>query len=204
MSKKIQEGNFSQDSKLKKRGTTVVWPSYGTNEIRLGQTESQAKAVLGMPDQRIRKHDGYYFYVYKKKGLDLDFGKRGGKLKVIFFFQKGIYEHDRAKIITDRGIRLGDSRSKVLRSYGAPDQKGDPFILHTGNRFSEWFYYSDGIQFRFSIENKVDEISISRRKRKLAQRKEGAKQADRLKKSELDAIRGRGNKGRLGQSYLLR
>src|SRR6266404_3791727 len=187
MSKKMLEENLSQDSKLKKRGIAIGWPGYGTNEIRLGQTESQAKAVLGMPDQRTRKHQGYYFYIYKKKGLDLDFGKRGGKLKVIFFFQKDVYEHDRAKIITDRGIRLGDSRSRVLEVYGEPDQRGESCILHNGDYFREWFFYSDGIQFSFSRHNKVDEISISRRKRKLAQRKKGAKQTDRLKKSERDA-----------------
>lgn len=166
MNIKNREHTSPQYLKVKKRALTVAWPGYGTEEIRLGQTESQVKEVLGRPDRRIRKHRGYYFYVYKGKGLDLDFGKRGGKLKAIFFFQKGVYEHDKAKIITDRGIRLGNLRSRVLETYGEPDQKGEAFVLHTGKAFHEWFYYFEGIQFRFSIDNKVEEVSISRKKKK--------------------------------------
>jgi hypothetical protein len=194
MSTKIQEREHAQNSRVKKREIAVVCSGYGTNEIRLGQTERQAKAVLGMPDKRIRKHKGYYFFIYLKRGMDLDFGKRGGKLKFIFFFRNGVYEHDQAKIITDRGVRLGDSRSRVLELYGEPDQMGDACILHNGNYFREWFYYSAGIQFSFSRNHKVDEISVSRRKRKLAPRKKGAKQLDRLKKTETDARKGRTNR----------
>src|SRR2546423_5344989 len=179
MSPRLQTRNLPANVKLKK-DVTVVWPGYGTDEIRLGQRESHAKAVFGIPDERIRKYDGYYFYVYKKRGVDLDFGKRGGKLKVIFFFQKGVYEHDRAKIVTERGIRLGDSRSRVLEVYGEPDEKGESFILHTGEYFREWFYYSDGIQFRFSPKNKVDEISISRRKKKPLRAEKKSIKRDRL------------------------
>lgn len=162
---RLGTGNLPVELKLK-RDETVVWPGYGTEEIRLGQGESQAKTLFGIPDKRIRKHKGHYFYIYKKRGMDLDFGKRGGKLKVIFFFQKAVHGHDRARIATERGIRLGDLRSRVLEVYGKPDDTGEPFTLHTGEHFREWFYYSDGIQFRFNQKNKVDEISISRRKKK--------------------------------------
>ncbi|MGI8835349.1 MAG: hypothetical protein ACR2H4_01780 [Pyrinomonadaceae bacterium] len=164
MSPRSRTGSLHVELKLKK-DETVVWPGYGTAEIRLGWGESQAKAVLGAPDKRIRKHKGHYFYIYKRRGMDLDFGERGGKLKVIFFFQKGVQEHDPARIVTERGIRLGDLRSRVLEVYGKPDETGEPFTLHTGEYFREWFYYSDGIQFRFNQKNTVDEISISRRKR---------------------------------------
>jgi hypothetical protein len=163
MNDKIQERALPKNSMKKTLG--VARPGYGTDEIPLGLTENQVKAVLGRPDHRIRKHTGHYFYVYNKKGLDLDFGKRGGKLKVIFFFQKGVYGHDKARIQTDRGIRLGDSRSRVLEIYGQPDHKGEAFTLHTGKTFLEWFYYNVGIQFRFSVDNKVCEISLSRKKK---------------------------------------
>ncbi|SRR6266545_2385178 len=165
MSPRLRTGNLPVEPKLKK-DETVVWPGDGTDEIRLGRGESQAKAVFGVPDKRIRKHKGHYFYIYLKRGMDLDFGKRGGKLKVIFFFQKGVHEHDRARIVTERGIRLGDLRSRVLEVYGKPDETGESFTLHTGEHFREWFYYSDGIQFRFNQKKRVDEISISRRKKK--------------------------------------
>jgi hypothetical protein len=54
----------------------------------------------------------------------------------------------------------------VLEVYGKPDETGEPFTLHTGEHFREWFYYSEGIQFRFSKAHKVDEVSVSQRKRK--------------------------------------
>jgi len=165
MSPRLRTGNLPVEPKLKK-DETVVWTGSGTDEIRLGQGESEAKAVFGVPDERIRKHKGHYFYIYKKRGIDLDFGKRGGKLKIIFFFQKGVHEHDRARIVTERGVRLGDLRSRVLEVYGKPDETGAPFTLHTGEHFREWFYYSEGIQFRFNQKNRVDEISISQRKKK--------------------------------------
>ncbi len=182
--------NLPLEPKLKK-AEIVVWPGYGNDEIRLGRDESQAKAVLGVPDKRIRKHKGHYFYIYKKKGIDLDFGKRGARLKVIFFFQKGVHEHDQARIVTERGIRLGDLRSRVLEVYGKPDETGEPFTLHTGEHFREWFYYSNGIQFRFNKKNKVDEISISRRKKKsrVANADRKRIKGDGLKRSQTAARR---------------
>jgi len=144
----------------------VVQPGFGSAGVHLGQTEQEVKIGLGKPDRIIRKFKDSYFYIYQGKGINLDFGKRGGKLKIIFFYQEGAKNPQDTKVRTDRGVRLGESRSKVLRIYGEPDQRGDPFVLHSGDYFREWFYYTEGIQFRFNQDKKIDEISISRPKKK--------------------------------------
>ncbi|MBI1761185.1 MAG: hypothetical protein HYR56_07085 [Acidobacteria bacterium] len=144
----------------------VVRPGFGATDVHLGQTEQEVKMSLGKPDRVVRKYEDSYFYIYEDRGISLDFGKRGGKLKIVFFYQANTENQQGAKVKTDSGVQLGDSRSKVLRIYGEPDQKGDPFVLHNGDYFREWFYYLEGIQFRFSQRKKIDEISISRPKKK--------------------------------------
>jgi hypothetical protein len=144
----------------------TVRPGFGSTDVHLGQTEQEVKIYLGNPDRIIHKFKSSYFYIYEDRCVNLDFGKKGGKLKIMFFYQEGTKCFQSTKIRTDRGVKLGDSRSKVLRIYGEPDQRGDPFVLHNGDYFREWFYYIEGIQFRFSQDKKISEISISLPKRK--------------------------------------
>jgi outer membrane protein assembly factor BamE (lipoprotein component of BamABCDE complex) len=148
------------------KGNSIIRPGAGSDEVYLGQTEKEVRAFLGKPNHVIRKFHDSYFYIYKDRGIDLDFGARGARLKIIFFYRDGCEEHTGARVITDKGIRLSESRSKVLRVYGTPNDRHDSSLFHDGFYLREWFYYSDGIQFQFGPDNKVDIISISRKKTK--------------------------------------
>lgn len=120
------------------------------------------RSTLGTPDRRIRRLEGSYFYVYNALGLDLDFGKRGGKLKKIFFYREGSQGHAGASIRTDRNVEPGDSGSKVLSSYGKPDKQGGPVVLPNGQYSGQWFFYAEGIQFELAPDQKVSVISVCR------------------------------------------
>jgi RHS repeat-associated protein len=61
---------------------------------------------------------GSYFYQYFDLGVDLDFGKRGGALKIIFFYGTAAHGRRPAEAITDKGVVPGDSLSKIVDLYG--------------------------------------------------------------------------------------
>lgn len=138
----------------------VIRSGLGLNDIGLGQTEEQVRSILGRPDRTIRRLKGSYFYVYNEVGVDLDFGNRGGKVKIIFFYREGSQGHKGAQVITDRDIAPGDAGSKVLHSYGNPDQRGGPLLLPSGDYSGEWLFYKEGIQFELGVDRKVDVISV--------------------------------------------
>jgi hypothetical protein len=149
----------------KNRDQDVVRPGQGTDEIYLGQRETEVREILGKPDHTIRRFRDSYFYIYKRKGMDLDFGKKSGKLKVIFFYRKGCEGHGAAKVITDKGVLPGDTRAKVVRTYGSPDDQHTASVFRDGFYLREWFFYRVGIQFQFGPDRRVDIISISRKKK---------------------------------------
>ena len=139
----------------------VIKSGIGLNDIRLGQTEEQVSSILGRPNKIIRRLRGSYFYVYNEGGMDLDFQKKGGKVKIILFYREGSQGHKGAQVITDRDIEPGDSGSKVLSSYGNPDKRGGPLSLPNGRYSGEWFFYEEGIQFELGSDRKVSVISVS-------------------------------------------
>jgi len=140
----------------------VIKSGLGLSHIHLGQTEEQVRSVLGKPDTRIRKLKGSFYYVYNEVGMDFDFGKTAGKLKIIFFYREGSQGHRGADVITDRGIEPGSAGSKVLRLYGKPDKRGGPLSLPNGRYSGEWLSYKEGIQFELGADRNVTVISVCR------------------------------------------
>jgi hypothetical protein len=144
----------------------IIRPADGTDEVYLRTTETEVRATLGKPDHIIRKFQDSYFYIYVDKGMDLDFGKKGGRLKIIFFYRQGCEGHKGALVVTDRGVRPGDTRSKVLKIYGPPDDQHDSTSFNDGFYLREWAYYANGIQFQFGRDHRVDIISVSKKKKR--------------------------------------
>jgi|ERR1035438_514183 hypothetical protein len=140
---------------------SVVKPGFGSDALHVGQTESEVVAVLGKPESRTRKYKGEYYYNYPSKGLEVDFGKRGGLIKHIFCFRKGFRGNRQAGVVTDLGVKPGDTQENVLRLMGKPDAKGGPLTLRSGDCLAEWFRYNDGINFQFSEDGRVDMITIT-------------------------------------------
>lgn len=142
----------------------VVQPGYGSEQLHLGQNEREVRDLLGAPDSITRKFEGQYFYNYHPLGIQLDFGKRGGRVRYIYFFRGGVRNYRRAKMATSDALSVGDRRSKVLSRRGRPDQKGEAFVLNWGEFSGEWMTYDDGINFQFGRDHKVDMIAIARQK----------------------------------------
>lgn len=148
-------------NRLKSPDTSVIKPGFGSNALHIGQTESEVIAFLGKPESRTRKYEGQYFYNYPNQGLEVDFGKRGGRVEYIFYFREGVRGNAQANVGTDCGIRLGDTKEHVLKAYGDPDEQGAPVVLNSGSRFGEWFRYRAGINFQFGADERVDMITVT-------------------------------------------
>lgn len=93
----------------------------------------------------------------------MDFRKRGGKTKYIFYFGEGVgvRGNRQADVMTDVGIKPGDTRERVLKLHGDPHKKGAPVTLSDGTRLGEWFRYRSGINFQFGQDGRVDMITIT-------------------------------------------
>jgi hypothetical protein len=126
---------------------------------------SEVRAKLGKPNRIVKRLKDSYFYLYFDPGIDLDFRKSRGALQIIFFYGAGIQGHRRSEAITDRGVELGDSLSKVLSLYGPPDRKGPIRDIEVA-----WIYYDEGIQFNFDADRLCTVISISRPTTKAARK----------------------------------
>lgn len=148
----------------------VIRSGFGLNDLRLGQTEEHVRSILGKPSRTIRRLTGSYFYVYNELGVDIDFGKKGGKIKKIFFYREGSQGHKGAQVKTHRNIKPGDPGSKVLSSYGNPDKRGGALILPKGRYSGEWLFYKEGIQFELSFDRRVNIISVCRPTKDRAQK----------------------------------
>jgi hypothetical protein len=144
-----------------RKDEAIVKAGVGFEKVRLGQTENEVRMVLGKPDRVIRRFEDSYFLIYSDLGMDLDFGERGGRLKIIFFYRNGVQGHREARMRTDRGVRLGDTHSKVLSIYGDPNSRSSLTGLPSGKHPSEWIYYNEGIQFDLGVDNRVEVISVS-------------------------------------------
>ena len=142
----------------------VVRPGYGADELHLRQTEQQVRKFLGKPESVIRRFKGQYFLNYFKKGVQVDIGKTGGRVRYIYFYREGVMDYSGARVLTLDGLTVADSRSRVLRRRGKPDKSGKPFVLNWGEYVGEWCYYQDGINFTFGRDHRVDMISILPRK----------------------------------------
>jgi len=147
--------------KVENLTASILKPGFGSDALHIGQSEAEVIAVLGKPESRTRKYKGQYFYNYPLRGLEVDFGERGGSVKYIFYFRGGIRGNRQAEVVTDVGVAPGDVRDKVLQLLGPPDERGAPVTLHSGTRFGEWFRYRSGINFQFGDDGRVDMITIT-------------------------------------------
>jgi hypothetical protein len=139
----------------------TVKAGFGSQTLHIGQTEEQVQSVLGKPESRTRKYKGQYYYNYPGKGIEIDFGKPRGRAKHIFFFRKGVRGNRQARVLTDAGIRPGDTRERVLELLGDPGDRGNPVVLNSGIHFGEWFHYRSGINFQFGQDGRLDMITIT-------------------------------------------
>ena len=133
-------------------------PGVGTSDLRLGCSVGEVEALLGSPDQKL-EFPGQYFYVYKKIGVDVDFGRPGGPVARLFFYEKGIDGHTTRAPIEIRGLTPGTSMSVVRARLGEPARRGGP--VRVGRRSEEWFYYNSGVQFDFDSHQRVITISVN-------------------------------------------
>lgn len=141
--------------------SSVIYPGVGSDDLHLGQIQAEVVATLGKPESTTRKYEGQFFYNYPDLGIEVDFAHRGGRVAYLFFFRQGVRGNRQADVITDRGIRPGDTREKVLNLLGDPEEKGAPTILNSGKHFGEWFSYHAGINLQFGSDGRVDMITIT-------------------------------------------
>lgn len=143
------------------KGRFAMKPGHGSEVLHIGQSESEIIAVLGKPESRTRKYEGEYYYNYPSRGLEFDFGERGGRVRYIFCFREGVRGNRQAAVVTDLGLKPGDTRQRVLRLMGNPQQQGTPVVFRDGTRFGDWVRYANGINFQFGEDGRVDMITIT-------------------------------------------
>jgi hypothetical protein len=142
----------------------ILRPGRGSAEIYLGQNEKQVRRILGVPRSIVGKYKAQYFYNYPALGIEVDFGKKGGRAKYLYFFREGVRKHRQAAVVTTDGLKPADPRTKVLRKLGRPDRSGKGITLTDGGFFGEWMTYNQGITFEFGPDHRIDMITILRPK----------------------------------------
>ena len=138
---------------------------FGTQDLRLGSSAGEVESLLGSPDEKLAL-PGHYFYVYRRAGVDVDFGRIGGSVQRLFFYDKGIERHTDRAPVEIRGVRLGTNTSAALDHIGEPDRRGGP--VRVGRRTKTWFYHNGGLQFDFDLHHHVITISVNTPTEKVA------------------------------------
>jgi hypothetical protein len=139
----------------------LLRPGKGGDELKLGKLMPEIRRVLGPPPSVKKGPDFRIYWVYRNLGIDCMFSVRSERLLSLFLFAEGADGHTKAaQVTTDRGVLLGDKRSKVLRVYGRPDLKDESFVTADGDYVREWYSYHSGIGFHFGKDARVEMISI--------------------------------------------
>jgi len=141
----------------------VIRPGFGSDDLHLGQTKHDVLTLLGKPEGTTRKYKGQYFLNYPAQGLQVDLGKANGRVKYLYFFRSGVRGNRAATIVTDRGIRLGDTQQAVLKRLGEPQEKGKGVVITPRIRLGDWFHYARGITFEFGDDGRIDMITLGKR-----------------------------------------
>ena len=134
---------------------------FGADTLHLGQTKEELVSSIGKPESITRKYRGQYFLNYPSQGVQVDLGNSRGRVKYLYFFRRGVRGNEAAKIVTDRGIRPGDTQKKVLRRLGEPQEKGRGVVITPKLRLGDWFHYHEGITFEFGGDECIDMITIT-------------------------------------------
>lgn len=140
----------------------VIEPGFGSDDLHIGQTEQEVLTVLGKPESVTRKYKGQYFYNYPSQGMEIDFGKRGGRTKFLYFFRSGVRGNQGAKVVTSHGIKPGDRQRRVLEVLGDPQKAGPATVLNSGTRLGEWFSYASGLNLQFGEDRRIDMITVTK------------------------------------------
>jgi hypothetical protein len=140
--------------------STVLIEGYGSADLHLRGLGSRVKLLLGKPDSKKRGFGLREFWVYKHRGVDVSVSTKSGRVLSLFFYNQGADGHRRSPVITHKGLRPADSRSKVLRLYGQPTKSSEAFETQFGKYVREWFSYRSGVGFHFGSDKQVEIISI--------------------------------------------
>jgi hypothetical protein len=132
-------------------------PGIGTADLKVGLPIAKVEGLLGEPDQKLASGD-QFFYIYRSRGLDVDFGKSQRGVKRLFFYDVAVEGHTRAPSVRVHGIGFGSSRKGVLEVFGKPDLEGGP--VRVGNRKKSWICYHSGLQFDFDRHDRVRIIVV--------------------------------------------
>lgn len=135
-------------------------PGFGSKSLHLGMSEEVVKEILGSPERTIHRFVGSHYYVYKDRGISLDFGKRGGRLKTIFCYRGNGEGHRDSGASTDMKVKVGDRKETIVKTYGTPDRQGNPVLSRDGTLVADWYFYDSGIQFDFGLEGLVDVLIV--------------------------------------------
>lgn len=133
-----------------------VRPGYGTLELHIGQTPAQVRQLFGDPDDR-RGYTDQFFWIYRKAGVDVDFGETRARIQRLFFYRAGVEQHVRSAEVRLDGIVPGSSKRKVIEVMGPAERIGK-------SADKEWLWYPSGIQFDLR-DDRTDVIIIFDRDR---------------------------------------
>jgi len=151
----VHAGSAPSGSALSVGGDLI--PGSGLPNLHIGHTKQQVQRLLGIPDQNVSFAD-QEFFIYRSRGLDIDFGASKNFVSRLFFYGEDIEGHDNAAAIQANGIQLGSTREQVEAKFGLPDREGGP--VRVANRKKSWIYYASGIQFEFDVRGRVIIITI--------------------------------------------
>jgi hypothetical protein len=134
-----------------------IIPGRGTSDLHVGQSVNDIESVLGGPDEK-RPLADQFFYVYRKQGIDVDFGASRQRVERLFFYDENVEGHSRRPTISIDGIGFRTPKTKVINVLGKPQCEGGP--VRVANRKKTWIYYDSGLQFDFDSQNRVIIISV--------------------------------------------
>lgn len=132
-------------------------PGTGTTDLQVGQSRGQVETLLGWPDET-RSFEEQFFYVYRSRGVDVDFGRSQQRVERLFFYGDGIEGHLHRAPVRFDGISFGSSRSQVLQAFGKPNFEGGP--VRVARRLKSWICYDSGVEFDFDGRNRVIIIAV--------------------------------------------
>ncbi|MEO1376950.1 MAG: outer membrane protein assembly factor BamE [Cyanobacteria bacterium J06635_10] len=148
---------LAQSPQTTQTQTSIIAVSeVGIGKIRPGMSEQQVRSILGKPTSTKTEYSeavGDNIRTVQYPDISLSLVPHVNKPKNFFVY--GFFTWSR-KFSTKRGIKVGDTQSQVIKSYGKP------YIFKDGKAtFLQYFVGSkdSAVTFTFSIESgKVTEI----------------------------------------------
>ena len=108
-------------AKAKEAAEMIVTPSVGIGPVRFGMTADQVIRLLGEPDKIVSPNKDYKLLEYYSRGFSVHATTQRGVLMVTCYTSKffAFRVRDFAGR-TDKGIKMGASRSAIEQAYGKP------------------------------------------------------------------------------------